>query len=576
MEKGDITRERGKKEAITWRREREGKGAVRRKRGSRLGSPHRVVFCPLASVTIAPWSPPWQESFDSCWTVATEGGGAGGRGMGEGGRRLRWRWRCLWSEAKNYRPVALTSHIIKTLEKIIAMAIGKYLEDNNKMNNDQHGFRMGRSCLTQLLNHHEKIINALEQDNVIDVVYLDFAKAFDKVDHGILLHKMRSLGIAGKLGVWLHNFLTGREQRVAVDGAVSRPSAVTSGVPQGSVLGPLLFLVHLSDINNQVQYSSVSSFADDTRVIKEILTDDASELLQKDLEALYRWTEENNMSLNNNKFEHLMYRNAHNTMATHTYKAHDGSVIETKQHVQDLGVTLSCDGTFTTHIQNVTKRARSQVGWVLRTFQTRDKLPMLTLYKSLVVPLLEYSCQLWSPWKIGEKQQLEAIQRSFTSKISDTRNLNYWERLKALNLYSLERRRERYDILCIYKILIGNTINNIGIHFYIHQRLGRLCQIQPLHPRAPTRIKTIKENSFATRGPRLFNALPKYLRDSDVRSVEKFKDQLDSFLKTIPDEPKLPHYHLRASSNSIVHQLAQRRADGLFEWRRISVATGTT
>lgn len=468
------------------------------------------------------------------------------------------------SQAQNYRPVALTSHIMKILEKIIVMDVGKYLEDNDKMNEDQHGFRMGRSCLTQLLNHHEKIINALAKDKVVDVVYLDFAKAFDKVDHGILLHKMRSLGISGKLGVWLHTFLTGREQRVAVDGAVSRSSAVSSGVPQGSVLGPLLFLIHLSDINTHVQHSSVALFADDTRVIKEVSTEADRELLQEDLEILYRWTEQNNMSLNNNKFEHLTYKNAHNTNASYIYKAHDGSDIENKQNVRDLGVTMSCDGTFTTHINNVTKKARSQSGWVLRTFQTRDKFPMMTLYKSLIVPLLEYSCQLWSPWKVGEKQQLEAVQRSFTSKIIDCRKLNYWERLKSLNLYSLERRRERYIIIYIYKILIGNTVNNIGVLFYIHERLGRFCHIPPLHPRAGTRIKTLKENSFATRGPRLFNELPKYLRNSEVQNVEKFKRQLDSFLGTIPDEPKLPHYYLRASSNSIIDQLAQRRADGLF------------
>lgn len=289
------------------------------------------------------------------------------------------------------------------------MDIGNYLEDDHKMNEDQHGCRMGHSRLTQLLHHHGKIISALEQNKVVDVVYLDFAKAFDKVNRGILPHKVRSLGISGKLGVWLHSFLTGREQRVTVDGAVNRSSPVTSGVPKRSVLGPLLFLINLFDINEHVQHSSVVSFADDTRVIKEVSSEADSDLLQNDLEALYRWTEQNNMSFNNNKFEHLMYSTVHNTNYVYTYKANDGSDIETKQAVRDLGVTLSCDGTFTIHINNVTKKARSQSGWILRTFQTRNTLPMLTLYKSLVVPLLEYCCQLWNPRKVGEKQHLEAV-----------------------------------------------------------------------------------------------------------------------------------------------------------------------
>ena len=467
------------------------------------------------------------------------------------------------TQASNYRPVALTSHIMKIFEKIMVMNIRDYLENEEMMNKDQHGFRMRHSCLTQLLSHHEKIVSALEYNNAVDVVYLDFAKAFDKVDHGILLHKVRSLGISGKLGVWLHSFLTGREQQVAVDGAVSR-SPVISGVPQGSVLGPLLFLIHLLDINEHVHNSSVAFFADDTRVLREVSTQADKDLLQEDLKIFYKWAEDNNMFFNNNKFEHMMYSTANNTQADYKYKAHDGSDITTKENVKDLGVTLSCDATFTTHINSVTKKARSQAGWILRVFQTRDTLPMLTLYKSLVLPLLEYCCQLWSPWKAGEKQSLEAIQRSFTSKISAVREMNYWQRLEALDLYSLERRRERYAIIYVYKILIGDTVNNLNIHFYHHQRLGRLCQIQPVHPRAPTRIKTLKENAFATRGPRLFNALPKYLRDFTHQSVDRFKNQLDTFLRTIPDEPKMPHYYLRAATNSITDQLAQRRADGHF------------
>ena len=210
------------------------------------------------------------------------------------------------------------------------------------------------------------------------------------------------------------------------------------------------------------------------------------------------------------------------------------------------------------------KKARSQVGWILRTFRTRKRSPMLTLYKSLVLPLVEYCCQLWSPWRVGEKQSLEAIQRSFTSKISDTQHLDYWGRLQELDLYSLERRRERYAILYIYKILTGKCINNLNIQFRIHQRRGRLCHIERIRGTASTRVKTLKENAFANRGPQLFNALPRHLRDSTEQSLENFKNRLDKFLRTIPDQPKLPHYHLRAVSNSIIDQLAQRRADGLY------------
>lgn len=260
----------------------------------------------------------------------------------------------------------------------------------------------------------------------------------------------------------------------------------------------------------------------------------------------------------------MMYSARLHTTVAHVYTAQDETSIATKEHVRDLGVTLSSDGTFSMHIINVTKKARGQVGWILRTFKTRDSLSMLTLYKSLVLPLLEYCCQLWSPWKVGDKQLLEGVQRFFTSKITAVNNLDYWGRLEALDLYSLERRRERYTIIYIYKILHGSVINNINLNTTVHQRLGRLCYIERVHPSSTTRVRTLKENAFAIRGPKLFNALPKHLRDPNYTSLEQFKTQLDKFLRTLPDQPNLPHYHLRAAGNSITDHLAQQRADGIF------------
>lgn len=466
------------------------------------------------------------------------------------------------AEAQNYRPIALTSHIIKVLEKLLVKEISSYLEGHDKLNQDQYGFRAGRSCLAQLLAHQEKILTALENNTSVDVIYLDFAKAYDKVDHGILLHKVRQMGIQGKIGVWLHTYLTNRKQVVAVDGIESEPSIVTSGVPQGSSLGPLLFLVHISDINEQVKFSTVASFADDTRILRPVSTELEANQLQEDLSTLYSWAEINNMSFNNNKFEYIAYNPIPNTITTRLYTAPDGTNIEMKDSVRDLGITLTCDGYFTLHIANIVKKARNQVGWILRSFKTRDHLPMLTLYKSLVLPHLEYCCQLWSPWRAGDKQSLEAIQRSYTNKISSVCHLDYWGRLEALKLFSLERRRERYAIIYIYKILIGITTNNINIRTTTHQRLGRYCIIDRIHPRASTRVTTLKQNSFATRGPQLFNALPRHIRDITDLSLDQFKTKLDSFLWTVPDQPKLPHYHARAVSNSIIDQLAQQRADG--------------
>ena len=153
---------------------------------------------------------------------------------------------------KNYRPVALTSHLIKILEKIFAKNINQFLETHQKINHKQHGFRPGRSCLSQLLEHQNKILEELEEPNNVDVIYLDFAKAFDKVDHGILLNKLKKIGFNGKICVWIHNFLSNRQQCITVNGTLR------SGVPQGSVLGFLQFSLHISDINYEIADSTVS------------------------------------------------------------------------------------------------------------------------------------------------------------------------------------------------------------------------------------------------------------------------------------------------------------------------------
>ena len=471
---------------------------------------------------------------------------------------------------KNYRPVALTSHICKTLEKIIVKNIIQFLEDNSKMNANQHGFRPGRSCLSQLLTHQEIILTALGSNKNVDVVYLDFAKAFDKVDLGILLHKVKEMGITGNLGKWIYNFLHERKQFVAAEGALSQESDVVSGVPQGSVLGPILFLIHIADIGKDAAHARVASFADDTRVIHAVASRTETEQLQSDLQKLYTWADTANMSFNNSKFEVMRYGLNCELKQSTEYTAHNGDKIESKTDTRDLGVTMSDDATFSAHIRNVVKRARSQMGWVLRAFSTREELAMMTLYKSMIRPLLEYCCQLWNPWKASDVKALEGIQRTFTSKIISLNGLNYWQRLQKLGLYSLERRRERYIIIYIWKV-INNYVPNVEngseacIRTREHHRFGTQCVVQRLPPRAPTRVETIHSNYLTTKGPTLFNALPREIREARG-SPDAFKKRLDKFLQRLPDEPKLNGYQIAANSNRITDQLALQRAHGHFSY----------
>ena len=175
------------------------------------------------------------------------------------------------SDCGNYRPVALTSHIAKTFERIVAEELVAYLETEELLSANQHGFRKDRSCSSQLLQHHYSVLRMMEEGNDVDIVYLDFSKAFDKVDIGLLLYKLKALGIKDPLFTWIQDFLLGRRQRVAVNGHLSRWSTVVSGVPQGTVLGPILFLAHVTDIDVGIT-STVSCFADGTRIVRAVPT----------------------------------------------------------------------------------------------------------------------------------------------------------------------------------------------------------------------------------------------------------------------------------------------------------------
>jgi len=341
---------------------------------------------------------------------------------------------------KQYRPVALTSHLIKLFEKIIRKHIIAYLEENNLLNPNQHGFRLGRSCLSQLLAHFENILRLLEKGDNVDVIYLDFAKAFDKVDFQVAMQKLKSLGISGKLGRWIYSFLTGRTQTVVVNGARSESSSVTSGVPQGSVLGPLLFLVLIGDIDSNVTSSFVSSFADDTRIGRQIGKPKDTEELQSDLNLIYDWANENNMQFNSDKFECLRY-GRNKTLQSTEYISNSDNLITVKLNTRDLGIIMSNDGSFQDHISNIIATARNMCGWILRTFRSRSPHLMLTLWKTMVLSKLDYCCQLWSPLQRGSIQALEQVQRTFIRKIDGTQHLSYWEKLIAYRLYSLYREK---------------------------------------------------------------------------------------------------------------------------------------
>ena len=335
---------------------------------------------------------------------------------------------------------------MKVFERVIKKKIIKHLIDNQKFNKGQHGFVPGRSTQTQLLAHYNDIYEALMEGKRLDTIFLDFAKAFDKVDHNILLEKVKKHKIGGKIGLWISEFLRGRKFRVVANGCMSKEEDVISGVPQGTVLAAILFVIMISDIDENVKKCIVRSFADDTRVNKKISNDKDKELMQKDLDAVYKWAIENKMKFNESKFEQMAHGYSRN-VTLDPYKTPGGEDIQIKESAKDLGVLATNDLKFKEHINNITTSSRIVMGMLLRTFSTREKEPMIKMFNAYIKSKLEYCCIVWSPNELKYINELEDIQRIFTKKIDGMDGLNYHERLKKLKMYSLERRRDRYLII---------------------------------------------------------------------------------------------------------------------------------
>merc|ERR1712030_51100 len=283
----------------------------------------------------------------------------------------------------------------KVFERVIKMKIIKHLIEKQKFNDGQHGFVPRRSTQTQLLCHYNDIYEALYEGKRLDTVILDFAKAFDKVDHNILLEKVKKHRIGGKIGRWIMEFLNGRKFRVVANGYMSREDVI-SGVPQGTVLAAILFVIMISDIDENVKNCLVRSFADDTRVNKKIGNNFDKESIQKDLEAIYDWAEKNKMKFNENKFEQMSHGPLKG-VTTDQYKNSNGEEIEINRTAKDLGVMATNDLKFKKHIGRITTSSKVTMGMLLRTFSTREREPMLKMFNSYIKNKLEYCSTSWSP-----------------------------------------------------------------------------------------------------------------------------------------------------------------------------------
>ena len=352
----------------------------------------------------------------------------------------------------NYRPVSLTSIVCKLFETFLRDALCSHLLTNKLLSPHQFGFCKGRSCTTQLLVTINDWLFYLDQNIPVDAIYLDFRKAFDTVPLKRLLSKLHGYGIRNNVLKWIEDFLSNRTQYVSINQKESDPTEVSSGVPQGSVLGPSLFIYFINDLPSVIK-SLAKIFADDTKAFSKISSDEDRHNLQLSLDACAVWSDTWLLRFNGSKCKvlHLGYNNPN-----YDYYMRDGDIVSKLDDTvceKDLGVFIDNKLDFKEHIIKQTNKARSMAGCIHRNIINKTTDIMVPLFKAMVRPILEYGNSVWVPYFLKDSKRIEDIQRQFTKRIYGMANKSYSERLEILNLPSLEFRRLRGDMIEVFKII---------------------------------------------------------------------------------------------------------------------------
>lgn len=338
----------------------------------------------------------------------------------------------------------------KLMESVIKDAMLAYLLEHGLINKQQHGFISKRSTCSQLLECINDWSVSLSHKQSIDVAYIDFKRAFDSVVHSKLYLKLKSLGINGNLLHWICDFLSNRFQAVRVANSTSTFRFVRSGVPQGSVLGPILFLVFINDIVDLFGSGlNLKLYADDVKLYTAIRDISSVGVLQSGLDKLNEWANEWQLSIAINKCS-VLHIGKNNPQ--HSYNLQSDSLCNAFE-TTDLGIVVDYKLRFSTHYASIVKKAHQRASLILRCFKCRDPLLLSKAFVVYVRPLLEYCSPVWAPVYTCDISLLESVQRRFTKRIAGMKDLTYPQRLTKLKLETLELRRLKTDLITMFKIL---------------------------------------------------------------------------------------------------------------------------
>lgn len=364
------------------------------------------------------------------------------------------------SDISNYRPIAILNNFCKIFEFCLHQPIMEHVRDS--ISSDQHGFMPGRSTTTNLFVITQFISDHLDKMSQVDVIYTDFSQAFDRLDHKLLLSKIRRFYLSNRLINLLESYLSNRRQFVENAGIKSKSFQVRSGVPQGSVLGPLLFNLFIDDITS-IFSAECLIYADDMKLFSSVSSIEDCLRLQADLAKLQRWCVVNHLHLNVGKCNVVSFHRTKKPILFN-YQINE-EILSRPEVISDLGVIFDSDLSFNIHINSTVNRCYKTMGFIIRSGRGFSTETLMKLFNAYIRSRLEYACPIWSPTYAVHVKELETILRKFLKFLSYLQDGVYPEigfpqesLLHRFNLVTLEQRRHYHLIMFLHKT-IGGHIN---------------------------------------------------------------------------------------------------------------------
>jgi len=416
-------------------------------------------------------------------------------------------------DAGNYRPISVLPVVSKIMERVVHQQLCAYLHAHNLLTEEQSGFRLMHSTQTSLHRILEKFHAEIHSGRVVGMVALDLRKAFDTVDHAILLEKLGHYGVTGISLYWFESYLSERIQIAGVNGSLSDPQTITTGVPQGSILGPLLFIVYMNDLSGSLSRCEANMYADDTAIyVSSPSVAEVTEILQDDMERVSGWLRANKLSLHLGKTVSMLVasRQRRRHLPDQLSLTLNDNPIEPVTSSPYLGVTIDQNLTFNEHIDGVVSRASRALGALRRASRFIPQATRATVYNTLVLPHLDYCSTVWGSAGVTKVQRLQKIQnRGMRIVLQAGPRTHIIDMLRDLRWLSIKQRIIFLNYVLIYKILNGLAPPHLSsvfvrpAHRYASRSItsGNLY-VQRAHPKSLTAV-----------GTNLWNALPVLIRN---------------------------------------------------------------